>query len=160
MKDILGFEGLYAVTKDGKIWSHYKSAWRKCVLDKDGYLYVILIKNRKNFNMKLHRAIALAYIRNPENLESINHKNGVKTDNRIENLEWCSMKSNRAHAQLNRLYRQGEKHAYATLTNKQISEIRRVAVMEKLGPSALAKRFKITKSHASNIVHYKTRKNG
>lgn len=62
--------------------------------DKDGYLVVDLYKDGKRKNYFVHRLVAQAFIPNPDNLPCINHISEIKTDNRVENLEWCSHKEN------------------------------------------------------------------
>jgi len=113
MKDIKGFEGRYAVTKDGKVWSYPKSwitknqygvshtvskggYWLK--FDSNfGYNRVCLSKNGKTKRLFVHRLVAMAFIENIDNKPQINHKNGIKNDNRVDNLEWVTSSENILH---------------------------------------------------------------
>lgn len=94
MKDIPKFEGLYAATEDGKIWSYYKNKFLKTTLTKEGYLKVVLVKNKIHYNKLVHRLIAQTFLENPNNLPIINHKDENKINNSINNLEWCDYKYN------------------------------------------------------------------
>lgn len=76
--------------RKGKILSQY--------LNNKGYLSTGLTKNGRVFNSHVHRFIALAWILNPHNKPEVNHKNGIKTDNRPDNLEWCTNEENVKHS--------------------------------------------------------------
>lgn len=80
----------YSVTEDGRVWSHYTNKFLKPALKKNGYLEVDLHIDKGNFTRGIHRLVALAFLPNPNNLPQVNHKDEDKTNNRVENLEWCS----------------------------------------------------------------------
>lgn len=110
VREIKGYEGLYSITRDGRVWSHsklvkrgisqflMKAKWKKSSLTEFGYLKVNLHKNNKYKTKKIHRLVGEAFIDNPENKPCINHKNGIKTDNDVDNLEWVTYKENDLHA--------------------------------------------------------------
>ena len=96
---VKGYEGIYSITSDGEVFSYTKGAKykRMLVADKNGYLTV-------NFNVfgvvsckKVHRLVAEHFIPNPENKGQVNHKNGIKSDNTLANLEWVTNAENIAH---------------------------------------------------------------
>lgn len=94
MKDIKGFEGLYAVTSCGRVWSYRRNKFLKPSVQRNGYLQVDLRKKGKHNKRYVHRLIAESYIPNPDNFPQVNHKDEVKTHNWIKNLELCSAKHN------------------------------------------------------------------
>ena len=103
-KDIKGYEGIYQISNLGRVKSSERRGnGREIILKgwkpKDGYKRVKLIKKYKVENKLIHRLIAEAFIPNPNNYPVVNHKNGIKTDNQIENLEWCTQKYNMREAQ-------------------------------------------------------------
>lgn len=107
IKSIKGYEGLYEITTDGFIFSvdrytkdgkHLKRKEIKGGKFSNGYEFVCLRKNGKNHNCLKHRLIAQAFIPNPNNLPCVNHKDGNKQNNSIENLEWCTQSYNLNHA--------------------------------------------------------------
>lgn len=93
MKDIKGYEGLYAITEDGKVWS-YKS--KKFLKNRNyhGYYGVVLYKDKQPDVRLIHRLVGEAYIPNPDNYPVLNHKDECKTNNCVSNLEWCSRSYN------------------------------------------------------------------
>jgi hypothetical protein len=99
-KDIVGYDGAYKVSSLGKIKSYKKDVpiILKPGKDKDGYLQVSLSKNGKASMRKIHRKVTETFINNTFNKKCVNHINGIKGDNRVENLEWCTHKENTQHA--------------------------------------------------------------
>ena len=94
MKDVVGYEGLYAITSCGKVWSYKYKKFLKPVINHKGYLRVQLYKDGQSKMYGVHRIVAEAYLPNPENLPQINHKDENKTNNCLQNLEWCDSKYN------------------------------------------------------------------
>lgn len=98
MKDIPGYEGRYAVTSCGKVWSYKRNIFMAQRYDKDGYLRVSLVNDDgKLKTFFVHRLVALAYIPNPEGKGTVNHKDEVKTHNYVGNLEWMTSAENIAY---------------------------------------------------------------
>ena len=103
-KDVAGFEGLYQISNQGRVKSLYNLIILKPSLDKWGYCCVNLSKKKKT-RCFVHRLVGIAFIPNPENKPQINHKNGIKTHNYPENLEWNTCLENITHAKMTGLKR-------------------------------------------------------
>ena len=112
MKDIKGYEGRYAATKDGKVWSYPKPCSSKngiflkprlmvCKTNRTTpykNYSVLLYKNGIGISFLIHRLIAQAFIINSENKPDINHLDGNSLNNNVNNLEWCTKSENIQHA--------------------------------------------------------------
>lgn len=100
-KDIKGYDGLYQISNLGRVKSfgnvnsnNSKERILKPGIDGVGYLLVILFKDGKAKTFRIHRLVAKTFIPNIENLPQVNHKDEIKTNNCVENLEWCTAKYN------------------------------------------------------------------
>lgn len=92
----------YLITKTGEVYSknyNHTGKVKKLVLrtNKFGYLKVALCKNKTIYWKQVHRLVAETFIPNPDNKPQVNHKNRIKTDNRVENLEWVTASENVLH---------------------------------------------------------------
>ena len=96
-KDVVGYEGLYKVSNFGNVMSlkGKKPLLMKPAQKGNGYLYVGLnLYNKPRKNFYVHRLVAQTFLPNPQNLPFVNHKDEIKTNNRVSNLEFCTQKYN------------------------------------------------------------------
>lgn len=98
MKEIKGYEGKYAICKNGDVVNLRFNKKLKPQFNYSGYLHVVLYKNRQARTFSLHRLVANTYIPNYLNKPQVNHIDGNKTNNNVSNLEWVTASENQKHA--------------------------------------------------------------
>ena len=160
MKPIKQYRGKYLACPTGRIWAEPsnkrpKGCYLKPWLIGNGYEMVMLFNPKKKY--LVHRLIADAFVPNPKNLPEINHIDGNRLNNKPENLEWVTSKTNKQHAWDNGLYRhRGEQHPLTTLTVKDIKEIRKLCTEGKYTQRKIAQIFGVDPMTISNIKLGKT----
>lgn len=163
-----GYEGIYEVSNFGRVKALQRVAPNHLFgtmimkekflkIDtphKSGYIFVSLSKKKKRKHYAVHRLVAYAFIKNPKKLPEVNHKDCVKTNNTVSNLEWCDRKANHNHAMENGLLviLTGEKHWNTRLTEKKVIEIRKMYITGKYSYADIGKIFGVGKSCISAII--------
>lgn len=109
-KDVVGYESLYQISNKGRLKHKPTKAiggkgycdkpeyFKQPYLNRNGYYHCALSANDKTKDFLIHRLVAMAFLPNPKSFRVVNHINGIKTDNRVENLEWCTHSENTRHA--------------------------------------------------------------
>jgi hypothetical protein len=165
-KNIDGYTGLYMISNKGRVISLSKYSQNKKSPDKllkiqalKNYPQVNLYKNKKGRSYRIHRLVAEAFIPKSENKTDVNHINGDKTDNRVENLEWCTKKQNSQHAidtglLVPPIFR-GEENSNSKLKNETVMDLR---ALYKSGMRVvdIAKKYNLKLPTVEGIVYNKT----
>lgn len=139
----------YVVSKNGTVTNKHTGNVVKPQKNGKGYLRVS-IGGKLQF---VHRLVATAYVQNPENKPCVNHKDGDKTNNCAENLEWVTNHENSIHASESGLLKKEQRHPFAKLTRQQVSFIK---AHDEISSGELAKLFGVTRSTINAIRKGKT----
>lgn len=175
-KFIQGYEGLYEVSTTGQIRSSerkvpmisrhgnpYMMTIHEKLLAPDvsgEYLRVTLCKDGKTERLSIHRIVAMTFMSNPENKKHVNHKDGNKYNNAVENLEWSTASENQKHAFETGLQKRtpGTLSPLAALTKEQVQVIRKKYVPRKYTQDRLAEEFGVTRGVIKDLLNGKTYK--
>lgn len=154
-RPIVGYEGLYSVTIDGLIWTHAKAMgvsrhggiWMSNVTDRQGYICIVLFKDQIGKPQRVHRLVAKAWLEQVPRAdqEFINHIDGDRTNNHVNNLEWCTPRENVVHA-----YRTGLNPGNRKLTVDQQNRARQRVFAGELARD-VAREFGVSPSTMTNI---------
>lgn len=168
-KNIPGLENCYRVSNFGNFKSIGKieTGKRRIIVRKDrllspvhesnGYLQIGLIVDGKQKRFLAHRLVALTFLKPVTGKDFVNHKNGIKDDNRVENLEWCNKSENCKHSFLiGTQCNKGEQHPQNKVTNIQVLEIRAKFIPRIYSSRKLAKEYGLSKTNILDIVNRKT----
>jgi len=167
-KDIKGYEGLYQVSNLGRVKSlprevnyrHGKRFTKEKILNNQlnrntGYYHIVLTVNNNKKSIQIHRELCRCFFDSFDELKVVNHKNGIKTDNRLQNLEMVTFKENTIHARkIGLLNDYGEKSSNSKLKNWQVFYIK--YCWDKKGVISLSKKFQISYKTILKIKNGKT----
>ncbi len=155
MKDVVGFEAFYSVSALGEVFSKRRN--KKLIpatCKTGGYSKVSLVgRDGKITYSYIHRIVCTAFLGLDETKTDVNHINGIKSDNRLENLEWCTRKQNIIHAHSTGLVpiRVGCNRPNTKLNPEIIRDIRK-AKSEGMRLKDIQQKFEIGKTHAQDII--------
>lgn len=183
VRPVAGYETTHLVTSDGQVFrktrlggkvhpytyikqgyicrgryitKSLRGNWLKPQLNSYGYNHIVLSRGHRT--RTIHRIVAETFIPNPKKLPQINHKDGIKTNNRVENLEWCTASHNVRHAYANGLAKVaiGNKSHRTIIPDEELQVIRyRFGSGER--QSIIAKDYGVDQSHISRIVNFHKR---
>lgn len=153
-------DGNYKIDKDGNLLSLYRNKYKKPIRRDDGYVVFNISVNGRQKTAYLHRLLAEAFIPNPENKPQVNHKNGIKYDNRLSNLEWVTESENSKHAYDNGLMTapilKGEDNASAKLDWDKVNQLRYIYENTSISQKKAGNIFNISESQSRRIVNYES----
>lgn len=161
---ITGYEGLYDVSNLGRVRSYHNFGFKRRdnprmmnpTKERYGYLQLTLCKNTVHEQIKVHQIVARAFLPpNPGGMQ-IDHVNGVKTDNRVDNLEWVTPKENTLRSVKTGLKPKGERHWRHKLTKLQVDEIRSLYKTGNYTHRSLGEIFGVSHSVVGNVIRNQT----
>lgn len=153
-KDVVGYEGRYKVSNQGRLMSIINNPLIiSLCLNYKGYECAVIRKNNVAKTIRVHRLIAEAFISNPLNLPQVNHLDGNKANNSLDNLEWSDNSGNQKHGyKLGLKSSTGEKNGNCKLNTEKVKKIREMYDTKQYKQADLAKMFNCTEGNISAIV--------
>lgn len=151
-KNIDESKGCYSISNYGRVKNNNTNYILVGGFDRNGYKQVTLCYGNKQYNRRICRLVAKAFIPNPDNLPQVNHKNEIKSDDNVENLEWCSAKYNNNYG--NRIKNaKNTKNVICIETNELFNSVRQLA--QKINTSHTTITRYIRNNQPFNNLHYK-----
>jgi hypothetical protein len=146
----------YYITEGGDVFNKQNNK-KSHQISNSGYKMVNLQIDGKPKMCSIHRLVAQTYLNNPNNLPIVNHINGIKTDNRVNNLEWTTRQENEKHAVDSKLKASGEKHGMSKLKENDVNWIRKNYKPRdvEFGRKAMSEKLKVTPQLITAIINYK-----
>ena len=143
----------YYITKNGEVYSILNGKKRrlKTQINQKGYERITIRKK----SYQIHRLVAENFIPNQNNLQQVNHKDGNKLNNCVDNLEWCNNSYNQIHAWNNNLQPRLRKVPNRALTLEQAEEIRKEYLTGKTSQRKLAKKYNVSKTTIADLLNGK-----
>lgn len=167
-RDIDGYNGKYQVSNLGNVKSiytiyvingihnkYYRDIILKPFAQKNGYLNVCLWKDGKKKNRLIHQLVAQSFIPNPNNLPQVNHKNEIKDDNRVENLEYCDAKYNNNYGTRNKRIAEKKTNGKLAKPVVQINKDTNEVIAEFPSINEVQRQLGINNSHISQCCNGK-----
>ena len=162
-KDVEGFEGIYKISNEGVVVGTPRRGAKGGPIKRfettNGYEHYHLYKDGKLTQMYVHRMLAIHLIPNPENKPCVNHIDGNRMNNSLDNLEWVTYAENNEHAVRTGLVTNvGENHTKAKLTDQEVREIRDLNRYKIYKHREIGEIYGVPRGTITSIVLYRTRK--
>lgn len=146
----------YAVTKDGRVWSHKSNRWLSLSNDKDGYVRVNLTQDGKAHYPSVHRLVLLSYVGPCPNNMECRHLDNNRQNNNLSNLRWDTKKKNQRDRVKYGTDVIGENNPSAKLTEEEVRQIVTLYEVGLYSQRAIANLYKITQANVSKIIRKDT----
>jgi hypothetical protein len=156
MKEIKDYEK-YIISNKGDIYIKETMQKMGTYLSNNGYLRIGLTKDNKKTNFLVHRLVAISYLENIDNKIQVNHINGIKTDNRLDNLEWATMEENMQHAYKNGLMKGFYDCAYKIVLDTSngvfYESVKEASYLLKMNYSTLRSMLQGHRKNKTNLIY-------
>lgn len=156
-RSINGYESYYEISNLGNVKTLY-GRYKKCIFKKpfvrkDGYVVINLVKDNKQTTFYLHRLVAGHFIPQDGNIlkSEVNHKDGNKQNNSVDNLEWCTVSENKKHAYNTGLTKIGSKRTSSKLTEEIVYQIPQL-IKDGISIINIAKKFGVSKTAIYHVL--------
>lgn len=165
--NVNGFE-MYEVSSHGNIRTSYinsrlfdkENKTKKLKIGADGYYQVQLYNSTSKKTFRVNRLVAIHFLENNNNYPVVNHKDGNKLNNYVDNLEWCTLSHNGLHAYANNLVDiskfRGANNKNTKIANDDVIVIRKMFFEDKIGQITIAEKFNVSKNLISAIMTGRT----